>query len=218
MRVRSLALVLLLMVTSAALAKTPTLVTTSSDAATATSTSTAPPPAVSTEERHADHEELRGMLKTATEALNARNVDALAPLMASRCYITTVDGHVLNDLAGFRGYIDQVYGTKIQKIEFHPVADELTMFLGSDAGVCRGSSTDVYTFKDGDIRTMTSRWTATVHKEGGHWKLVALHTGASILDNPVLAAVRKHAYTIATIALIAGIILGYLIRMMVKRV
>ena len=35
----------------------------------------------------ADHEELRGMMRAATQALNARQVDALAPLKIGRAHV-----------------------------------------------------------------------------------------------------------------------------------
>ena len=40
------------------------------------------------EARHADHEELRGLLKIFSEAFNARNFDALAPSLSKDFSIT----------------------------------------------------------------------------------------------------------------------------------
>lgn len=157
------------------------------------------------------------MLRTATDALNRRDVSALSPLFASRCYITTVDGQTFRDAAGFKAYLDHLYGTSVSKIEFHPVADDLTAFLGSDSGICVGSSNDTYTFKDGSTRSMTSRWTATVHKEDGKWKLVGLHTSANILDNPVVDATKTKGYAVSSAALIVGAIAGFALRAATKR-
>ena len=169
------------------------------------------------EARHADHEELRAMLVTATNALNTRNFAALEPMFDPNCYVTTADGKSFRGLAAFKAYLDGLYASKIKSITFHPVADALTTFYGADSGVCAGSSTDIYTFNDGDSRTMTSRWTATVYRDGGHWKVAALHMSTSFLANPAIDATRRYACMIAIAALIAGLILGYVIRMMVKR-
>jgi ketosteroid isomerase-like protein len=169
------------------------------------------------EERHADHEELRAMLRTATDALNRRDANALTPLFGARCYITTVDGQTFRDAAGFKSYLDHLYGSSVSKIEFHPVADDLTTFLDSDSGICVGSSNDTYTFKDGSNRAMTSRWTAMVHKEAGKWKLVGLHTSANILDNPVVDATKKKGYAVSGAAIVIGAIAGYALRMAMKR-
>src|SRR5260221_3409090 len=134
--------------------------------------------------QQADHEELRAMMRAATQALNARQVEALAPLMTRQFVITAVDGRTFRDLAGFKAYIDQLYGTKVQSIQFRPEAAELTQFIGPDTGISRGTSTDTYTFKGGDTRTMTSHSTATLPRQDGHWKLSALHISATLLVNP----------------------------------
>lgn len=169
------------------------------------------------EERHADHEELRALLRAGTQALNARQIDALAPLFARQFVITTVDGRTFRDLAAFKAYIDQLYGTQVQKIDFRPEAAELTQFVGPDTGLSWGKSDDTYTFKDGDVRTMTSRWTATVTREDGRWKVAALHISANILDNPVVDATRRWVWIAAAIALAIGLLLGFVLRALTAR-
>lgn len=172
--------------------------------------------AIAQEPRHADHEELRAMLRTATTALSTHNFDLLAPMLTSDCVITSVDGKSFRGPAAFKSYLDQLYGTKIKSIVFRPTADALTTFYGDDMGVCAGSSNDIYTFTDGDTRTMQSRWTATLHKENGHWKLAALHMSASILDNPVVDTVKSRAKIYVIAAAVIGIIVGFIIRMLLK--
>lgn len=156
------------------------------------------------------------MLKTATAALNSRNFAALAPMLTTDCYVTSVDGQSFRGPAAFKAYLDRLYASKVKTITFRPVADDLTTFYGEDAGVCAGSSTDTYVFSDGDTRTMTSRWTATVHKENGTWKVAALHMSANVLDNPVIDAVKHRAYLLVAAAAIAGLVLGFVIRALIK--
>jgi len=157
------------------------------------------------------------MLVTATNALNTRNFAALEPMLDPNCYVTTADGKSFRGPAAFKAYLDGLYTTKIESISFHPTADSLTTFYGADAGVWAGSSTDTYRFKDGDSRTMISRWTATVHKDGGHWQVAALHMSTNFLANPAIDTARRYACMMAVVALIVGLILGYVIRMLVKR-
>ncbi len=167
---------------------------------------------VASPQEEADHEELRAMMRTATQALNAHQIDALAPLMARDFVITTVDGQVFRNLAQFKGYIDGLYGTQVQKIEFRPEAAELTKFISADTGLSWGKSTDTYTFKNGNARTMTSHWTATVQRQDGHWKLASLHISANVLDNPVIEAAKRYAWMAAGAALVVGLILGFVLR------
>jgi ketosteroid isomerase-like protein len=190
---------------------------TTTTSTTETSTIAAVAPDASAEARHADHEELRAMMRTATAALNSRDFTQLSALVSPHCYITTVDGQVFNDLNGFKSYLDKLFASRVTKIDFHPEADELTLFLDADTGLSRGASTDTYHFKDGDTRVMKSRWTATVHREGGKWKLASLHISANVLDNPVVAATKKFAWSVAAAALILGLLLGFLLRGLIRR-
>lgn len=164
-----------------------------------------------------DHEELRAMMRAATQALNARQVEALAPLMARQFVITAVDGRTFRDLAGFKAYMDQLYGAKVQSIQFRPEAAELTQFVGPDTGISWGTSTDTYKFKDGDTRTMTSHWTATVQRQDGRWKLAALHISANLLDNPVVEEAKRYIWKAAAAALVVGLILGFILCTVIKR-
>jgi len=172
---------------------------------------------IASPQEEADHEELRGMMRAATQALNAHQIDALAPLMARDFVITTVDGQTFRNLAQFKAYIDGLYGTRVQKIEFRPEAAELTKFISADTGLSWGKSTDTYTFKDGDTRTMISHWTATVQRQDGRWKLASLHISANLLDNPVIEAVKRYVWIAAAVALLAGLILGFVLRGFVTR-
>ena len=172
---------------------------------------------IASPQEEADHEELRGMMRAATTALNAHQIDALAPLMAREFVITTVDGQTFRNLSQFKAYIDGLYGTRVQKIEFHPEAAELTKFIGADTGLSWGKSTDTYTFKNGDARTMTSYWTATLQRQDGRWKLASLHISANVLDNPVIEAVKRCVWIAAGVGLLAGLILGFVLRGFFKR-
>ena len=171
-------------------------------------------PVSAQEERHQDHEELRALLKTATEALNARNFDALAPHLYRQFSITTVDQKEFSDLNSFKSHYAALFsGDKpvLKDISLKPVADKLTVFAGDNTGVCWGTSTDTFTFTDGETRTMTSRWTATVVKDEGKWKIMSVHFGANFMDNPVTQTFQGMLYKIGGGALAAGIVLGGLI-------
>ena len=171
------------------------------------------------EDREADHNELRAMLRTATEAMNAGDFDALRPLFYDKFSITTVDQQLFTSLDDFKAYYEGLLkggNARLKSIAFRPEADALTEFVGDNVGLSHGTSTDTYTFADGDVRTMTSRWTATVYKDSGRWKIINLHIGANLLDNPVTAAakgyVRKAAITAAVGGLLVGFIIAWLLR------
>lgn len=172
------------------------------------------------EERHPDHEALRGLLKTATEALTTRRFDAIAPLLHRDFTIITVDNRKLTSLEEFKAYWNALFEGEdavLERIEVGAEADELTRFLDGDSGIAHGTSTDTYHFRNGDVRTMQSRWSAVVQQEDGVWKLVAVHFSANLLDNPVLDATRAGSLRLAGSALVGGLVLGVIVTWLVRR-
>ncbi len=166
------------------------------------------------EERHEDHEALRALLRTTTEALNTGNLDLVAPLLHKDFTIITVDNHKSTGLEEFKTYWESLFTGEealIERIEVNAQADDLTRFLDEDTGVVHGTSRDTYHFSDGDVRVMQARWTALVQKEGGTWKLMKVHLSASLLNNPVLEAARAFTVKVGVAGLVVGFILGALL-------
>lgn len=171
------------------------------------------------EDREQDHEQLRAMLKTATEAMNSKNPDALAPLFHSKFSITTVDQNLFTSLSEFKAYYDGLYNGEqapVKSIIFKPEADALTEFIGDNVGISHGFSKDTYIFSDGETREMTSRWTATVFKENGKWKIINLHIGTNLFDNPVVSSLKSYLYKAGIGAGIGGLIVGFAFAWLLK--
>lgn len=169
--------------------------------------------------REQDHEELRALLRAATEAMNAKNFDALSPLFNDQFSITTVDQKLFTSIADFKAYYESLLNgpnAPLKSIAFKPEADDLTVFVGDNIGLSHGTSTDTYNFSDGDTRSMTSRWTATVCKRDGKWKILNIHIGTNLLDNPVLAAAKSYVYKVGAGAAIGGLLVGFLIARLLR--
>jgi Calcium/calmodulin dependent protein kinase II Association. len=177
-------------------------------------------PVASAQDREADHNELRAMLRTATDAMNTSNFDALRPLFYNPVSITTVDQKLFTSFDDFKAYYEGLLkggGAQLKSITFKPEADALTEFVGDNIGLSHGTSTDTYTFADGDVRTMTSRWTATVYKDNGKWKILNLHIGTNLLDNPVTATLKGYVKKAALVGGVGGLIIGFIIAWLLRR-
>jgi hypothetical protein len=174
-------------------------------------TSPARPTAANPEQ---DHEQLRALLRTAKEAVNAKNFEALKPLFHEKFSITTVDQKVFTSFEDFKAHFANLLtgnNAPLKSITFNPEADALTEFVGDNIGLSHGTSTDTYAFTDGDTRTMSSRWTATLIRDSGKWKILNLHIGANILENPVTEAAKGYVYKVGLGAGIGGLLLGFII-------
>jgi ketosteroid isomerase-like protein len=175
---------------------------------------------VQAQDRERDHDELRAMLKAVTEAMNSRNIDAIAPLFHDRFSITTVDQQAFTNLADFKAYFNGLFtGDKapLKSVTFNPTADALTEFVGADIGLSRGASNDTYVFSDGETRAMASRWTATLYKDNGKWKILNVHIGANLFDNPFVTALKGWLYKVGAGAGVAGLLLGFALARLMRR-
>jgi ketosteroid isomerase-like protein len=161
--------------------------------------------------REQDHEELRAMMKTVTDAVNGRDPEALIPLLAHPFSITMVDQAHITSIEGLREYFRQRFegkGSLLESVEIAPKADALTEFLDDKVGVDFGTSTDTYTLKTGRKVVLHSRWTATLLKTADGWKLSAVHAGVDMLDNPILRASERLQLVWGAGGLIVGLLLG----------
>lgn len=161
-----------------------------------------------------DHAELTELRQTTEKAINDQQFETLRPLLAKDdLTVVTVDGKKLTGLDQFSEYWKNLFTDKttaLEKVTVHPVADGPTEFLSDTVGICHGQSTDEYTFKGGEVRTMPERWTAVVVKEGDKWKISRIIFSASVLDNPIVKAIEQETQKFIAAAGIGGFIMGAL--------
>lgn len=141
-------------------------------------------------DREADHAALRGLMAKVTQALNDQDLTAVTACFTKKFVFTTVDQSVLTDTLTMTNYYDRMLHRKDSPVtgyKISPKANISTAFLNENCGYCYGTSDDAYTLRrNGRTVHMASRWTATVVKEDGQWKMAAVHTGVDVMDNTVL--------------------------------
>lgn len=163
--------------------------------------------------RQQDHEELRALLGTIAQAINARDFGKLAPVLDQEFWVTTVDQKRFTSLDAFRTHWEGLFKSDralVRRVTIKPTADELTRFLAPDVGLSSGTSEDTWEFSDGDVRVMKVRWTAVVRKADGRWRLASAHVGTDLLDNPVVEAAKQRAWRLAAGLGIGGLVIGAL--------
>lgn len=165
--------------------------------------------------READHTALRALRTKAVEAINSQDSRALAACCTKEFAFTAIDQTLVTNEAQFNALFDRMFRAKdapIASLKTEPEAEILTRFIDANTGICYGTTKDTYTMKDGRIVVMNARWTATVTKEDGEWKVAAAHVGTDFLNNPVLTLAvsfwKKLALGAGVISLVVGILLG----------
>jgi uncharacterized protein (TIGR02246 family) len=162
--------------------------------------------------READHTALRALMADVTQAVNNQDVDKMASCFTKDFVFTTVDQSILTNTASIKEYYDRMLRQKdspVTNYEVVPKAAVLTVFLDANTGYCYGTSDDIYTLRrNGRKVPMTCRWTATVVKENGIWKMATAHAGVDVLNNPVLDSITLSMWRNILMAGGIGILVG----------
>lgn len=141
--------------------------------------------------RKADHEALRALKTKVVAAINAQDLDALASCFTHTFAFTGADQTLVTTPSELKAYYQRIFtqtDSPVTAIQTEAEAGALTCFIDANAGYCYGTSTDTYTLRGGRKVCMENRWTATVVKSDGGWKVATAHVGVNFLDNPVLDA------------------------------
>ena len=140
--------------------------------------------------REVDHAALRVLMTDTVEAINGQDMDALAACFTDDFVFTTIDQTVLATPEEIKDYYERMLNNEespISGFSMTPSPDIPTVFLDDQTGFCYGTSDDAYTLrKNKRVIHMTSKWTATVVKVDGQWKIATAHSGVDVMDNPLI--------------------------------
>ncbi|MBT9585946.1 nuclear transport factor 2 family protein [bacterium] len=168
----------------------------------------------------AEHQALRAMRDTFVAAYNQGDIEGMLAVLDENVSFTAMNGEVCHGHADVRNYHEKlrmgsrpvVKSTSVDAIE----ADRLTVLYGDSFGVATGWADTSYKLADGLVFSCRLRWSNTMTKHSGTWKIASFHTSSNLFDNPILALSKKAAsYTAAATAavgLAVGGALGWFLR------
>ncbi len=170
------------------------------------------------------HDSIRGLRDRLLQAVNDRNVEGLLESLHPDVVLTAQDGSLLKTMRGHEGvreYMERLLtgpNPGVKSLKVNATVDELTILHGDDTGVAFGSSADNYELASGSTFTLDTRWTATVVRTEGQWKLAALQVSSNPFENPFVSALRSALTWTALVAGIVGLAAGLLISIILRRV
>jgi ketosteroid isomerase-like protein len=161
-----------------------------------------------------DHVQLRALRVRLVDAINKGDINAIDADLHPNIVITWQDGQVCKGRDQVRKFYENMVSKSkktFQGYKVPPTADEKTiLYSGATTGVVYGKSVGRF-FLAGKEIEVPNRWTATVVKENGQWTLASYHVSMNVLDNPLLNGIKKSSGFVAGIALIAGLLIGWLL-------
>ncbi len=178
-----------------------------------------PPKATAPAPEDPAHAELRALREGLVAAIKKNDVDEVLTYLDHDVVVTWQNGEVSRKPEGVRAYFDRVMkgpNRVVDSYTTNPTVDELTHLYGN-TGVAFGSSIDHYKLTDGSDFDLPTRWSATVVKTDGKWRIANFHASVNMFDNPVLVmTVKRVGLWISLIAGGVGLLVGFLAARMVR--
>lgn len=162
----------------------------------------------------ATHNEIRAMRDGLMDAVNKGDIEHELTYLTTNVVVTWHNAEVSRGREGVRDYYNRMMnGPNKVVADFHAEikVDELTILYGENTGIAFGSSLEHFKLANGGSFDLNGRWTTTMVKEDGHWLIASLHVSTNIFDNVMLDKVKKYAIRAVGVALVVGLILGWLI-------
>lgn len=158
------------------------------------------------------HDELRALKATMERALNANDIDAIVANVTDDVVFTTMNGDVARGPAAIRKYFETMMkgdNPRVRKVTAAFEAEDLSNLYGPDFAVAFGSSKDQYELAGGENFAVAARWSATMVRRDGRWRIANFHYSTNMFDNPILRAQRKYLLGAAAAAGIVLAIVGF---------
>ena len=194
----------------------------------------APTPAAATvapSDTAAVHDELRRLRDEMLVAWQRRDIDGVLAHVDPNIVVTWQNGEVSRGPDAIRQFYKEMLegeGSILSNLKSTLNVDDLSILHGPDTAIAFGSIHDEFTFKRplastaaigaGNTLALTSRWTATMVRKAGEWKLASYHVSANVFSNPVQDLAVKAASRVGGIVgFVIGAILVLLIGWAISR-
>ncbi|HXW74370.1 MAG TPA: nuclear transport factor 2 family protein [Steroidobacteraceae bacterium] len=186
------------------------------------------PPAAATvasSDTAAVHDELRRLREELLAAWQRRDIDGVLAHVDPNIVVTWQNGEVSRGPDAIRRFYKEMLegeGSVLSNLVSTLSVDDLSILHGPDTAIAFGSIHDEFTFKRalastaaigaGNTLALTSRWTATLVRKAGEWKLASYHVSANVFSNPVQDLAVKAA---GRVGALVGLVIGALIALLV---
>lgn len=157
-----------------------------------------------------DRDELRALREALTEAVLAGDVEKQIEYVHDDVVTTWQNNQVARGSDGLRNFMKEMNAGNQKVFQGYtvlPTSDEVMILDGGETAIAFGKAVPHYKLVGLEF-DLQNRWTATLVKDDGKWKIAAYHVSGNILDNPVLTAAKKSVFWVGGISLVIGLLLG----------
>jgi ketosteroid isomerase-like protein len=169
----------------------------------------------------ADHQAMRDLRDAFASAYNRADIESMLSYLDANVAFTAMNGEVAHGHPGVRAYHDRLLGGPNPLVKGATVdaleADQLTTIYSGTFGVVTGWADTSYKLADGLSFSARVRWSITMTKHSGSWKIASLHTSTNIFDNPILTMSKKAGRYAATATAALGLAVGGAVVWLLRR-
>lgn len=140
-------------------------------------------------------------------------------LLAPDVVVTFQNGDVSRGREDVVKYANGMFngqGALVQAYSGAPVVTGVAT-VDDSTRVVTGTSTDRMTLSSGAPMVLETRWTATIARRDGAWKIASLHLSTNMLDNPIIEKMKTTSYLLGAFGLVMGITIGIGVSMLLRR-
>ena len=170
--------------------------------------------------RESDTIAIKALREKVATAISRQDTRMLMECLAEEFAFTAVNQVVVTNGSQMQQLFDRMFRSEKAllvglKTDLKP--DIPTRFLDANTSICHGSSRDICFMRSGKEVELDTRWSVTLVRDGGAWKVAMLHVGTGFLDNPVLDGVERFASIFGIGAGAGGLLLGFALGALVGR-
>lgn len=148
------------------------------------------------------------------DAMNKGDIDRELSYMHPNVVVTWHNAEVSRGRDGVRAYLTRMLSEPNKVVTSYSATvnvDELTILYGGTTGISFGSAVEHFKLNDGQMLDLPARWSATLVKDGDKWLIASLHASDNLFDNPLLTIAKRTAYWAGGVALVLGLLLGFVL-------
>jgi ketosteroid isomerase-like protein len=164
-----------------------------------------------TDPREADRQALRGILADVQAGINERDLERILRHVGDDAVVTYQNADVSRGKAEIGAYFNHNFmgsNAIIKRLIIRGEIASPAVFIG-DAAVAHGTSHDDMELTSGRKFALDGKWSSTLLKQEGNWRIVCLHFSTNVLDNSVLNGVKKLVWMGAVSGFVLGSVLAW---------
>ena len=164
--------------------------------------------------RQDDREALRKILSEVEKAINAQDIEGIIAQMHPNCTVTWWNAKISrghDEIRAYYRFMVKDEGRIISKYTTEAKLGAPARFVGAsgDVALADGSMEDeFFPIIRGPFK-LSSRWSSTVAKSGGQWKIVNLHLSSNVFTNTLIAELTRALWYAGAAGLVAGVLAGW---------